>query len=142
MNDKYKLQIIDDSNFNLSLKKLKYNHLDISKGANKGIALKLKTKDNYRILEIKSNEVKIEFVREKYFEPAGLFQIEIVLIVGYRLKESSSQDKNKIIEEDLKRDYSKLLSPAATRASIIVSSLTGINFKNPIVDPPYPVLKT
>jgi len=142
MNNKYKLQIIDDSNFNLALEKLKYNHLDNPKDLNKGIALKLKTKDSYKILEIKSNEVKIEFAREKYFEPAGLFQIEIVLTVSYKLKESSHRDKNKIIEEDLKKDYSKLLSPAATRASIIVSSLTGINFKNPIVDPPYPILKT
>ena len=141
MNDKYKLQIIDDSSFNLTLKKLKYDYLDKPKDIKKGIALKLRTKDNYKISEIKGNEVKIEFVREKYFEPEGLFKIEIVLIVGYRLKESDNKDKNKIIKEDLKNDCIKLLSPAATRASIIVSSLTGIDFKNPIVDPPYPLLK-
>ena len=142
MNDKNILQIIDDSSFNLTLKKLKYNHLDFPKDLNKGITPKLRTEDNYRILEIKRNEVKIEFVREKYFEPVGLFQIEIVLIVGYKLKDTKNNEIDKLIEEDLKKDFTKLLLPAATRASMIVSSLTGINFKNPIVDPPYPLLKT
>ncbi|MBN1971117.1 MAG: hypothetical protein JW870_17255 [Candidatus Delongbacteria bacterium] len=140
MSEKYKLQIIDDSSFNLSLEKVIYNRLGISEGLSKGGNLKLRTKDHYKVLKITNNEVKIEFIREKYFEPAGLFQIEIVITLDYRLRESNNKEKGEIIEEDLKREYSKLLSPAATRASILVSALTGINFKNPVVDPPYPLL--
>jgi len=69
-----------------------------------------------------------------------LFEIEIILTITYKLRESNNKEKSKIIEQDLKKEYSKLLSPAATRASVLVSALTGINFKNPVVDPPYPML--
>jgi hypothetical protein len=140
MSEKYKLQIIDDSSFNLSLEKVSYNSLGIPEGLSKGENLKLRTKDNYKILRIRNNEVKIEFIREKYFEPIGLFQLKIVLNIVYKLRESNNKEKMKGIEQDLKNGYSRLLSPAATRASILVTALTGINFKNPIVDPPYPVL--
>jgi hypothetical protein len=140
MSEKYKLQIIDDSSFNLSLEKVSYNSLGIPEGLSKGENLKLRTKDNYKILRIRNNEVKIEFIREKYFEPVGLFQIEIILTIAYKLRESTNKEKGKIIEQDLKKEYSRLLSPAATRASILISALTGINFKNPVVDPPYPLL--
>jgi hypothetical protein len=140
MSEKYKLQIIDDSSFNLSLEKVSYNSLGIPEGLSKGENLKLRTKDNYKILRIRNNEVKIEFIREKYFEPVGLFQIEIILTIVYKLRESNNKEKGKIIEQDLKKEYSKLLSPAATRASILISALTAINFKNPVVDPPYPLL--
>ena len=140
MNKEYKLQIIDDSSFNLSLEKVSYNCLGTPEGLSKGENLKLRTKDNYKILRIRNNEVKIEFIREKYFEPVGLFQIEIILAIAYKLRESNNKEKGKIIEQDLKKEYSKLLSPAATRASVLVSALTGINFKNPVVDPPYHML--
>ena len=69
-----------------------------------------------------------------------LFEIEIILTIAYKLRKSNNKEKGKIIEQDLKKEYSKLLLPAATRASILVSALTGINFKNPVVDPPYPLL--
>jgi hypothetical protein len=140
MSEKYKLQIIDDSSFSLSLEKVSYNRLGIPEGLGKGENLKLRTKDNYKILRITNNEVEIEFIREKYFEPVGLFQIEIILTIAYKLRESTNKEKGKIIEQDLKKEYSRLLSPAATRASILISALTGINFKNPVVDPPYPLL--
>lgn len=140
MKGQYKLQIINDSSFNLSLEKVRFNRLDIPESLTKGVQPQLKTKDNYRILEITHNNVKIEFIREKYFEPAGLFQIEVVITLFYKLQDSNNKEKEKIIKEDLKKAYLKLLSPAATRASILVSALTGINFKNPVVDPPYPLL--
>lgn len=140
MNGQYKLQIINDSSLNLSLEKVRFNRLDIPESLAKGVQPQLKTKDNYRILDITHNNVKIEFIREKYFEPAGLFQIEVVITLFYRLQDSNSKEREKIIKEDLKKAYLKLLSPAATRASILVSALTGINFKNPVVDPPYPLL--
>lgn len=140
MKGQYKLQIINDSSLNLSLEKVRFNRLDIPESLTKGVQPQLKTKDNYRILEITHNNVKIEFMREKYFEPAGLFQIEVVITLFYKLQDSNNKEKEKIIKEDLKKAYLKLLSPAATRASILVSALTGINFKNPVVDPPYPLL--
>ncbi|HAJ33556.1 MAG TPA: hypothetical protein DCK79_09345 [Candidatus Atribacteria bacterium] len=141
MSEAYKLKLIDDSNFNISLGKVRFDRLGIPEDLPDGVEFKLRTKDNYKILKITSNKVDIEFTREKYFEPAGLFKIEIVIIVGYKLKSSKSSEREKIIEEDLKNQYLKLLSPAATRASILVSALTDVDWRKPIVDPPYPLLK-
>jgi len=141
MSETYKLQLIDDSSFNISLGKVRFDSLSIPENLPDGVNFKLRTKDSYKILKLTNNEVELEFTREKFFEPDGLFKIEIVLAVSYKLKPSNNKEKEKVIKEDLKNQYFKLLSPAATRASILVSALTDVDLKKPVVDPPYPLFK-
>lgn len=141
MSKTFKLQLIDDSSFNISLGKVRFDSLGIPEDLPDGVKFKLRTKDSYKILKLTNNKVELEFTREKFFEPDGLFKIEIVLTVGYKLKPSKNKEKEKIIKEDLKNQYFKLFSPAATRASILVSALTDVDWKKPVVDPPYPLFE-
>lgn len=141
MSKTYQLQLIDDSNYNILLEKASFDSLDVPESVLDGIKFKLKTKDSYKILKLTNEKVEFEFKREKFFEPAGLFKIEIVLTVGYKLKKSKNKEREKIIKEDIKNKYRNLFSPAATRASILVSALTNVNWKEPVVDPPYPLFK-
>ncbi|MGI6585792.1 MAG: hypothetical protein ACOX3L_07620 [Lutisporaceae bacterium] len=139
MSEKYKLQLIDDSSFHVSLRKVKFDSLGIPNDLPENTEFRLRTKDSYKILKLTDNMVEFEFTREKFFEPAGFFAIEIVLTVDYKLKSSKNKDKEKVIERDIKNEYFKLLSPAATRASMLVSALTDIDWRSPVVDPPYPI---
>ena len=141
MSKTYKLQLIDDSSFNISLVKVRFDSLGIPEDLPNNVKFKLRTKDSFKILKLTNTKVELEFTREKFFEPDGLFKIVIVLTVGYKLKPSKNKEEEKIIKEDLKNQHFKLLSPAATRASILVSALTGIDWKNPVVDPPYPLFE-
>lgn len=139
MTETYKLQIIDDSKFDICLEKVRFDSINIPEDLPDDTRIKLRTKDSYKILKLTDKKIDLEFKREKFFEPAGFFTIEVILTITYRLKplKDKENEKEKIIEEDLKNHYYKLLAPAATRASILVSALTSIDLKSPIVDPPY-----
>lgn len=137
MNKPYELQIIDDSSFVISLKKVKFENIDIPQGLTADDEVKIKTKDSYKITKITNDKLELEFRREKFFEPAALFTIEVVLSIRYKLKPSKNEDRKKIIMEDLDKELLKLLAPVTTKASIIISALTSIDLEVPIVDPPF-----
>lgn len=137
MSKSYKLQLIDDSDFDVSLEKVRFENVDVSEGLPVDAEIKLRTKDSYKIKKITNDRLELEFKREKFFEPATFFVIEVVLSIGYALKPSKNGDKKRIIEEDLKNESSRLLTPVTTRASMIISSLTSIDYKVPVVDPPF-----
>lgn len=137
MNKPYELQIIDDSKFAISLEKVEFKNVGIPADLNDD-DIKIRTKDSYKIINVTNDKVELEFKREKFFEPAALFAIEVVISISYKLKPTSKdEDRNKLIKEDINNERSRLLAPAATRASMIVSTLTSINLKVPMVDPPY-----
>lgn len=137
MSKSYKLQLIDDSNFDVSLEKVRFENADVPEGLPADAEIRLRTKDSYKIKKITNDRLELEFKREKFFEPAAFFAIEVVLSIGYTLRPSENGDKKKIIEDDLKNESFRLLTPVTTRASMIISSLTSVDFKVPIVDPPY-----
>ncbi len=139
MSESFKMKLIDDSIFDLTLEKVRFDKLEISKGLAEDAIVRLRTKDSHRIKKITDNRLELEFKREKFFEPAGFFTIEVVLTIGYNLRPSKDKDKKKIIEQEIKDESFRLLIPAATRASIIVSSLTDVDWRSPVVDPPYPI---
>lgn len=125
----YKLRLIDGSDFRLFLQKVRYDNLKLPGDLPDNVSFSSRIKDNYKISEITEDKVGLEFRRERCFEPAGIFGMEIVLKIEYKLKSFKKNDKKReeIIQEDFKKDFKNLLAPAAAYASMIASSLTTVN---------------
>lgn len=135
------LQIIDPASFNVKLKKVRFDRLEIKDDLSDDTDFDLKTKDDYKIMKVTDNKVELEFKREKYFEPAGLFKIEIVFGVDYYFQSpgKAAAKKEEEIKDEIEKEYRGLFAPAAATASLIVSSLTSVDWRIPIIDPPYPL---
>ncbi len=140
MSTDYKLRLVDRSNFRLFLQKVRYDSLKVPGDLPDDVSFSSRTKDSYKISEITKDKVELEFKRERCFEPAGIFKMEIVLKIEYKLQPSKKTDKEReeIIQGDFKKDFKNLLAPAAAYASMIVSSLSIVNWRVPIIDPPFP----
>jgi hypothetical protein len=134
-------KLIDKKPYDLELYKVVYKTVDIPEDIPGETVFKLKTRDNYRILNITEKRIEIEFKREQYFEPKAVFEIEISIRTKYEIKKDKEKNVSKIIEDQFKKDIDDYLRPAAIQSSIIVSNLTNINFRTPIVSPPFPVLE-
>lgn len=141
MSENYKLQLIDKSSFRLSLEKVRYDSLKTPGDLSSSVSFVPKTKDSYKISEITEDKVELEFERKRFFEPAGIFNIEITIKMKYRLQSETriNKKKEKVIREDFEADFKRLLAPAAAYASLIMSSLSIVNLKVPIIDPPFPI---
>ncbi|HHW92721.1 MAG TPA: hypothetical protein GX735_08515 [Firmicutes bacterium] len=134
-------QLIDYSSFKIKLKEVRFDEVPVDSHEDDDFALK--TKDDYDVVRITDDKVELEFRREKYFEPEGFFKIKLVFGVFYRLHSSEKvgEEREKIIKEELDKEYRSLLAPVAAMASLIVSALTSVDWKVPFIDPPLPIIK-
>lgn len=144
MGETSSVNYLDDSKFQIILQKVRFDKVEIPSDLFEDSNIEMKTNDSYRIREITSDEVAIQFTREKYFEPSALFEAEIVFAVKYKLQLSQvvGGDKEKLIRQEIENRYHKLLTPAAVYASMIMATLTAVDWRIPVVDPPYPLKKT
>ncbi len=123
-----------DSNFK-TINLIKVNYIDLDKVDSQA---KIVTHDDYRIIKCTSKEVEIEFTRRVYFEPKSILESEIVLRIEYNTIKEAEQLE---IEKEIRENLFNLLTPLASRASLIFGVISYIHLENPMIDPPFPLIK-
>lgn len=95
-------------------------------------------KDNYKFVEIRDMEIKVEYTREVYFKPKAIMNIKITIsfIMGLNKEDDIEINEDDILKElnDRKED---LLTAAASSSSMIISNLTSITLPFPLVTLPF-----
>ena len=129
--------LINKNSYRVILNKVYYKDIYLPKDLPEDTVLKLKIRDSYRVLNITDKRLEAEFRREYYFEPKAMFEIEVIMIIQYKINEQQEEINRELIEEQFKKDIDALIRPAASHCSVIVSALTNVNFKTPIVGPPF-----
>ena len=139
MERKEKAMYINDHHYKLQLVSVNYKTLEVEE--NEDAEIVLKTKDMHKIISVSSDEVKLQFKRQKFFEPEALMRMEIVLNISYDIeKEDNDKPDIRKIKKEVNERIEELLSPLAAYSSIIISTLTNISFPGaPVVDPPFPL---
>ncbi len=144
MNKKANKTLIDESKFKLSLIGVHFDRIDVPEDVATDTKFISQTEDRHKILKITKDQLVLEFTREKFFEPAGIFELKVSIKINYKLnpnKDINSEKRRDFISKEIEDRYSGLLAPAATVASILVSSITAVDWKIPMVDPPFPIKK-
>ncbi|WP_350343480.1 hypothetical protein PRVXT_002789 [Proteinivorax tanatarense] len=137
--------LINEKSFKVKLNKVQYNDV----GLEKNLAMEIKEgktrlvpqiNDNYKWKSLGKNGVEIEFVRKKYFMPAGIYTIEVSISVFYALNKLSDQSESikEQLEVEVENRKVQLLAPATHQTSLLISNITNVNSNTlPTVTPPF-----
>ena len=131
--EKTELRFIDYNYYAINLVKVNYSALNAA-----GNQPRVIIHDDYRIIDINSQNVKIELTRKVYFEPKGILEAEVVSEIKYNLKNEADRPE---IEKEIYDNLFNLLTPLAARASLIIGVISHIHLNNPIINPPFPLMK-
>ncbi|MFW6270509.1 MAG: hypothetical protein ACOC4G_10560 [Bacillota bacterium] len=134
---------LDINRRNFELQSVTYKKVH-TKSNEESIEVESKTKDSYHIKDIDNKRVIIEFKRKNFFEPSVIFDIEIIINLIFPLKQTNSNVNKEELKEEIKKEINdnagRLLYPASSISSFIITSLTKSDSKSPLVTTPYPML--
>ncbi|MCK4257980.1 MAG: hypothetical protein KAX49_03330 [Halanaerobiales bacterium] len=133
-------RLIDGNKINIQLKSVNFNYSQPSKELLENIKeFETNIKDNYSILDIAEDHVKIIFERNVYFDPKALYDIEIKIILKYKLNEITDKDDDylKKLKCEINDRIDDLMMPATIHSSVLVSQLTNVDSNDlPLVTAP------
>ena len=121
--------------FDLKLTSLEYKYVSLDNPTGDNVEIEENTDDTYEIEVIDLNFVNIKFQREKKFNPEIFFIFKINMEISYEIDDNDNINYT-IIEKEAKDRIEELLAPILAQCSLILSNLTNIDMKYPIIDPP------
>ncbi len=128
---------ISTPNIRLILDSVKYKK-SATKQYKKSVNVTAIVDDSYKVLEIKDQEIEIQYKRTVGFQPKAVMNVDVTLSITFALNRNDLKevDDERILSEMSER-AEELLVSAASSASHIISSLTNVSFTHPLITAPF-----